>query len=66
MKVGAAGAKRVRENNIAVWLTPAINIHRTPMCGRNFEYYSEDPYLVAKQAGAMVTRLFSLSTLLQQ
>ena len=53
-EVGAAGAKEVRENNIAVWLTPAINIHRTPMCGRNFEYYSEDPYLVAKQAGAMV------------
>ena len=52
--VGEAGAKEVRENNIAVWLTPAINIHRTPMCGRNFEYYSEDPYLVAKQAGAMV------------
>lgn len=53
-EVGAAGAKEVKENNIAVWLTPAINIHRTPMCGRNFEYYSEDPYLVAKQAGAMV------------
>ena len=52
--VGEAGAKEVKENNIAIWLTPAINIHRTPMCGRNFEYYSEDPYLVAKQAGAMV------------
>ena len=33
-EVGAAGAKEVKENNIAVWLTPAINIHRTPMCGR--------------------------------
>lgn len=53
-EVGEAGAKEVKENNIAIWLTPAINIHRTPMCGRNFEYYSEDPYLTAKQAGAMV------------
>ena len=58
-EVGAAGAKEVKENNIAVWLTPAINIHRTPMCGRNFEYYSEDPYLVAKQAGAMVSGIQS-------
>lgn len=52
--VGEAGAKEVRENNISVWLTPAINIHRTPMCGRNFEYYSEDPYLTGVLAGAMV------------
>lgn len=52
--VGAAGAKEVRENNIAVWLTPAINIHRSPLCGRNFEYYSEDPFLAGKLAAAMV------------
>lgn len=52
--VGEAGAKEVKENNIAVWLTPAINIHRSPLCGRNFEYYSEDPFLTGKLAGAMV------------
>jgi beta-glucosidase len=52
--VGAAGAEEVKENNIAVWLTPAVNIHRSPLCGRNFEYYSEDPFLTGKLAGAMV------------
>lgn len=52
--VGQAGAREVKENNIAVWLTPAINIHRSPMCGRNFEYYSEDPFLTGKIGSAMV------------
>lgn len=58
-KVGEAGAKEVKENNIAVWLTPAINIHRSPLCGRNFEYYSEDPYLTGIMASAMVSGIQS-------
>lgn len=53
-QVGEAGAKEVKENNIGMWLTPAINIHRSPLCGRNFEYYSEDPYLTGTLASAMV------------
>jgi len=52
--VGRAAGEELKENNLAVWLAPAINIHRNPLCGRNFEYYSEDPLLTARQAGALV------------
>ncbi len=53
-KVGVAAALEIKENNIAIWLAPALNIHRNPLCGRNFEYFSEDPYITGKMAAAVV------------
>ncbi|MBO7288394.1 MAG: glycoside hydrolase family 3 C-terminal domain-containing protein, partial [Clostridia bacterium] len=53
-EIGVAGAMECKENNLSIWLTPALNIHRSPLCGRNFEYYSEDPFVSGKMAAAMV------------
>lgn len=53
-EIGAALGEEAREQKVDVILGPGLNIKRSPLCGRNFEYFSEDPYLAGKMAAGYV------------
>lgn len=53
-RMGQALGEECRQEDVAVILGPGLNIKRSPLCGRNFEYFSEDPLLAGKMAAALV------------
>lgn len=53
-RMGAALGREARASGVGVVLGPAINIKRSPLCGRNFEYYSEDPFLAGELAAGFI------------
>ena len=52
-RIGEAFGKELEEMNITILLGPSLNIHRDPLCGRNFEYFSEDPVISGTMASAI-------------
>ena len=57
--LGEALGDTCQHENVSVILGPAVNIKRSPLCGRNFEYFSEDPYLAGEMATAIISGIQS-------
>lgn len=53
-KMGETLGNECQAEGVSVILGPAVNVKRSPLCGRNFEYYSEDPYVASEMAGALI------------
>ncbi|MDB4106495.1 glycoside hydrolase family 3 C-terminal domain-containing protein [Alphaproteobacteria bacterium] len=60
--VGAAIGRECQAENVSVLLAPGINMKRNPLCGRNFEYYSEDPYMAGQMAIGFIAGVQSTGT----
>ena len=58
-RVGKALGEEIRAKGAHILLAPTVNIHRSPLAGRNFECYSEDPYLTGRMAVAYISGLQS-------